>query len=213
MSIIRIAVIEDNSYHQEFISSIINKESTLDCVAVIDNGLEAVFRIPDLAPDIVLVDLGLPNIDGADCIAQLAPLCPDTKFMALTVKQDDKHIFKALQAGAKGYILKRSTPAQIIQAIHDIYRGGAPISSEIAIKILDHIPSLKKRTGNLYDSITKREHEILEHLSEGLTYDEISTKLEISINTFKSHIYRIYTKLSADNRTEALLKYFGNSRM
>jgi DNA-binding NarL/FixJ family response regulator len=128
--------------------------------------------------------------------------------MVLTVYQDDNHIFEALKAGAKGYLLKRSKPQQIIEAIQDISSGGASISSEIAIKLLNLLPELKSHTTDASLGISKREKEILEYLAKGNTYDEIASQLFISINTLKSHVYRIYTKLNVDNRTEAINKYF-----
>ncbi|MES2478696.1 MAG: response regulator transcription factor [Bacteroidota bacterium] len=129
--------------------------------------------------------------------------------MVLTVHQDDNHILEALKAGAKGYMLKRSKPHQIIEAIRDIFNGGAAISSEIAIKLLNLLPELKSLPTDASLGISKREKEILEYLAKGNTYDEIASKLFISINTLKSHVYRIYTKLNVDNRTEAINKYFG----
>jgi two-component system, NarL family, response regulator LiaR len=205
---IKIVIVEDIPTHQEFLKSILKEEDGFSCIATIDNAKEAIFRIPDLAPDIVLIDLGLPDLDGVECIAQLVKLCPLTKFMVLTVYQDDNHIFEALKAGAKGYLLKRSKPQQIIEAIQDISSGGASISSEIAIKLLNLLPELKSHTTDASLGISKREKEILEYLAKGNTYDEIASQLFISINTLKSHVYRIYTKLNVDNRTEAINKYF-----
>lgn len=206
---IKLVIVEDTPTHQEFLESIIKPEEDIDCIAIISNAKEAIFRIPTLNPDIVLIDLGLPDIDGIDCLAQLVKLCPETKFLALTVHKDDKHIFEALKAGARGYVLKSSKPSQIIEGIRDLKNGWAPISSEIAIKLLAQIPEIKNQNIISEHSISKREKEILEYLAKGLTYDEISSELFISVNTLKSHIYRIYTKLNVDNRTEALNKYYG----
>lgn len=206
---IKIAIVEDIPTHQDFLKATLKEEDGFNCVALINNAKEAIFRIPDLLPDIALIDLGLPDMDGVDCITQLTLLCPEVKLMVLTVHQDDNHILRALKAGAKGYLLKRSKPEQIREAIHDLYNGGAPISSEIAIKLLNFLPELKSQRTDTDFGISKREKEILEFLAKGHTYDEIATLLFISINTLKAHIYRIYLKLNADNRTEAINKYFG----
>lgn len=206
---ITVVIVEDLIAHQEFLKTILKDNESINCLSVIGTANEALFRIPDLKPDIVLIDLGLPDMDGVACLQQLVSLCPETKFMALTVHQDDAHIFEALKAGAKGYVLKRSKPYQIIDAISDLYNGGAPISSEIALKIINSLPERKRKVSDEELGITKRENEILEYLAQGLTYGEVAEKIFISVNTLKSHIYRIYGKLNADNRTEALNNYFG----
>ncbi|MFA6152902.1 MAG: response regulator transcription factor [Chitinophagaceae bacterium] len=206
---IEIVIVEDQPVHQEYLNDIIQNDPMLNCRGIIDNGKEAIFRIPSLKPNLILIDLGLPDIDGISCIKELRSLLPEVKIMVVTVFQDDEHIFSAIKSGANGYLLKNKKPYQICDAIHELYAGGSPISSEIAQKILAHASLDVSNTSQLNYGISKREHEILVLLASGSSYKEIADRCFISINTLKSHIYRIYNKLQAGNRTEALRNFFG----
>jgi DNA-binding NarL/FixJ family response regulator len=157
------------------------------------------------------MDLGLPDMSGIECITRLKDKVPTVKFMVCTVHEEDEHIFEALKAGAHSYIVKRSKPYQILDAIKELHNGETPISSCIARKILNAMP---KETSNKPEkaefNITTKEADILKLLSKGHSYQEIADMSFISIKTMKWHVYNIYKKLHADNRTEALNKYFRN---
>lgn len=208
---ISVLVIEDLHEHQIFFKKVIESDSDLKFMGVVSNGEEAIKSIQTLKPNIVLMDIGLPDISGIECIKILKPICPEVKFMVCTVHEEDNNVFEALIAGANSYILKKSKAYQIIDAIKETYNGDSPISSSIARKILQHLPShLAEKKANIDYKITLKEVEVLNLLAKGHSYQEISDILFISISTLKWHIYNIYKKLHADNRTEALNKYFGS---
>ena len=206
---ISVVIVEDLEAHQIYLRSIIERDPTVQCLGVINNGREALLKIPDFNPDIVLMDIGLPDFSGIECIIKLKHICPEVMFMICTIHQEDESVYQALKAGALSYMLKKSKPHQIIDAIHELKEGGSPISSDIARKILAEIPKIKNQdeTNKEYH-ITPRESEILNMLAKGQSYQQIADELFISIKTFRKHIYNIYQKLHADNRTEAINKYF-----
>lgn len=208
---INVFVVEDTQDHQIYLTTIVKSSPIMKFLGLSSNGTEAIQSIRQLKPDIVMMDIGLPDMSGIDCINALKTTCPEVKFMICTIHEEDDNVFQALKAGADSYILKRSKDYQIIDAIQDLYHGDAPISSSIARKILTHLPkqSDDKNKDTEYH-ITPREAEILHLLSKGKSYKEISEILFISIRTLKWHVFNIYKKLQADNRTEALNRYFGN---
>ena len=206
---ISILIVEDQLDHQLYLNTIISSDAGFKNLGIIRLGAEAIREIPRLKPDIVLMDIGLPDMSGIECISKLKPVCPDVNFLVCTVNEEDEHIFEALKVGAKGYILKKSKPYQIIDAIKELNDGETPLSSSIARKILNHLPQHKAPVASADYDITPREASILKLLAKGYSYQEVSDALFISIKTMKWHIYNIYKKLHADNRTEALNKFFG----
>lgn len=210
---INVVIVEDLPIHQLYLKTIIEQNEQLCCLDVFDNGKDAIAKIPLLNPDVVLIDLGLNDISGIECIAQLSKICTNTKFMVCTVHDEDENVFEALKVGANSYILKKSKPYQIIDAIIEVKEGGSPISSDIARKILNQLPKIKQDVDaiGLTYNITRREKEILNSLSRGLSYQEVADELFISVKTLKKHTYNIYQKLNASNRTEALNRFFGST--
>lgn len=208
---ISVVIVEDLPIHQLYLKTIIDQDEQLTCLDVFDNGKDAMEYIPILKPDVVLIDLGLDDINGVDCIAHLSKICPDIKFMVCTVHDEDEKVFEALKCGANSYILKKSKPYQIVDAIIEMKEGGSPISSDIARKVLSHLPKIKQDVDNSNYHITPREKEILNSLSRGLSYQEVADELFISVKTLKKHTYNIYQKLNANNRTEALNRFFGSN--
>lgn len=208
---INIVIVEDLPIHQLYFKTIIDLDAQLCCLEVFDNGRDAILNIPNLNPHVVLIDLGLNDISGIECIAQLSKICPETKFMVCTVHDEDENVFEALKSGANSYILKKSKPYQIIDAIIEMHDGGSPISSDIARKVLNQLPKTKAESIDTSYHITPREKEILNLLSRGLSYQEAADELYISVKTLKKHTYNIYQKLNAGNRTEALNRFFGSS--
>ncbi len=205
---ISVVIVEDQKDIQGLLKSIVSRNENYNCLEVCSSGEEALLKIPELLPDVVLMDIGLPGIDGIECVRKLKPTCPDTEFIMCTAYDEDEKVFLALQSGANSYILKRSKPELLLSAIEEVHEGGSPMSSDIARKIvmkLQQTPAVAKETYH----ITNREEEILGLLSRGLTYIEIADKLFISIKTLKKHIYNIYEKLHVDNKVEAINKFYG----
>ena len=177
-------------------------------LAYFGNGEEALKGIPELQPDVVLMDIGLPGINGIDCIKQLKPTCPRTEFLICTIYDEDEKVYQALEYGASSYILKSSKPEFLLQSILEVHNGGSPMSPDIARKLVQRFRQKENKNVAVLN-ITPREKEILELLSQGLFYKEASDQLGISINTLKRHIYNMYQKLQVDNKTEAINKVFG----
>jgi two-component system, NarL family, response regulator LiaR len=205
---IAVAIVEDNDDIRKSLAAFVENAQGMFCVAQYTNAETALKEIPELLPDIVLMDIGLPKMNGIDCIRKLKPLCPGVQFMICTIYDEDEKIFDALQAGANSYILKRSKSDVLIEAIRDLYEGGSPMSSDIARKIVLSFQK-KQIPDRTVFGITPREEEILNLLAEGLSYKEIAAKIFISIKTIRKHIYNIYEKLHVDSRMEAVNKFFG----
>lgn len=159
-------------------------------------------------PDVVIMDIGLPGINGIACVQQMKAAYPHTQFMMCTVFEEDEKIFDALCAGATGYLVKNSTPHKFYEAIHDIYNGGSPMSASIARKVVSSFRQRSQPAKELAQ-LSQREQEILHLLAKGLRYKEIAAQLFISQETVRTHIRNIYEKLQVESRTEALNKVFG----
>jgi len=204
---IKVSIVEDSEDIRDALCMLVNGSHGFECLHVFANAEEALEKMPGNYVDVVLMDINLPGMDGIECMKALKLKIPDAQFMICTVYEDDDHIFSALQSGASGYILKRTNPAQILEAIIELHKGGSPMSSEIARRVVD---SMKKteQTNETIDLLTEREKEILDFLAKGFLYKEIATELFISKETVKKHIHNIYEKLHVQTRTEALNKAF-----
>ncbi len=183
------------------------------CIGKISTAEEAISQIPSLQPDVVLMDINLGSEEnGIDCVRTLKPLAPETNFMMCTVYEESEKIFEALSAGAHGYILKKTEPLRMLDAIRELHAGGAPMSSQIARKVVsDFHKRGGSQKGKEIDRLTKREKEILELLSKGLMYKEIAGMLFLSHETIRKHVYHIYEKLHVNNRVSALNILYGRS--
>ena len=182
------------------------------CVGTMATAEQAIREIPGINPDVVLMDINLGTVEsGIDCVRVLKPQMPATNFMMCTVYEEDEKIFEALRAGASGYILKKTTPSILLHAIRELYEGGAPMSSQIARKVVAAFSQQNAQRENDQEisKLTNREKEILEWLSKGLTYKEIAANLFLSPETIRKHVYHIYEKLHVTNRVEAVNKFFG----
>jgi DNA-binding NarL/FixJ family response regulator len=208
---ISVAIVEDNHDIRNALEQIIDSAEgyTLSCSCV--NGEDALIKLPIFLPNVVLMDIHLGGINGIDVVRELKTSCPEMLFMMCTIYEDDEKIFEALNAGASGYIIKKTAPAKMLEAIKELYEGGAPMSSQIARKVVSAFQSkpANSNQGNSLDVLTKREKEILEMLSKGLIYKEISDQLNISSETVRKHVYNVYAKLHVTNRVEAVNKFFG----
>lgn len=205
---IKIAIIEDIKDIANELQEVFNNEDDMICNQVYHNAEDAITFLTKNPSDIVLVDIGLPGIDGIEAIIKIRECCPKIEFCMFTVFEDNQKIFKSIQAGAKGYILKNSAPDRIIKSIRELYKGGSPMNPEIARKVINAFSKHTKINTQSTDlPLTKREFELVELLSHGLLYKEIASKLEISTGTVKQHIHKIYNKLQVNNRTEAINLY------
>jgi len=211
MKEITVCIVDDVSELRQALEEIVSSVDGYKCIGTMSNVAEALTRIPLLKPDVVLMDINLGESEsGIDCVRELKPITPATNFMMCTVYEDDEKIFEALSAGASGYILKKTEPQKLLEAIKELHEGGAPMSSQIARKVVvafrekpvaTHSPGI--------DQLSHREKQILEELSRGLMYKEIANVLFISPETVRKHVYHVYEKLHVTNRVEAVNKYFG----
>ena len=204
---IAVFIVEDNPDIQLLLQTIVSSDAEYNYVGSAVNGVEALDKIPELLPDVVLMDIGLPDISGIDCVRKLKVLCPNVEFIMCTVYDEDEKVFESLEAGANSYILKKSKPELLRSAIREVHEGGSPMSSDIARKIVAKMQRREQDRASY--GITPREVDVLTMLSKGLTYQEVADGLFISVKTLKKHIYNIYAKLHVDNKVEALNKFFG----
>ncbi len=209
---ITISIVEDDSAIREGWTGVINRTPDFRCIAGYGTAEEAMEGIPANPPDVVLMDINLPGLSGIDCVRALKPRMPEVDFVMLTMFDDRDRIFDALRAGAIGYLLKRTTPTALIEAIQQVKAGGSPMSSEVARQVTqffrDTQPDAKTANPDL-ETLGEREGQILKMLAAGRHYKEIAAQLDISIDTVRTHIRRIYRKLQVNSRTEAVIKFFG----
>lgn len=203
-----VAIVEDIREIREGLRLLIDNSSDFLCNEVYASAEEALEGLPRSQPDVVLMDIHLPGMNGIECLRRLRQQCTDTQFIMSTIYEDDENIFESLRAGASGYLLKKTEPSKILESIREVHAGGSPMSAQIARKV---IASFQSRKGiDETDILTPKEKEILKALSKGLRYKEIAADMHISIETVRSHVRRIYEKLQVQSRTEALNKVYGN---
>ncbi len=203
---ITVAIVEDNKEIREGLCLLINGSPGYTCMATYATAESALEGIKEQSPDVLLMDIQLPGMSGIECTKHLKSSNPSMQVLMQTIYEDDERIYNSLVAGASGYILKKTPPAKLLEAITDIHNGGSPMSSQIARKVVQafqKMGSSSKETENL----SAREYEILTHLAKGYRYKEIADMLCISIETVRTHLRNIYEKLQVRSRTEAVLKY------
>ena len=206
---ITLAIVEDLEEVRDGLKNFIGLSNDFKVLDTFKTAEEALIGIPQLQPDIVIMDINLPGMNGIECIRQVKNKIPSTQFMMFTVYENDEKVFEALKAGASGYLLKSTGLVQLIESLKELHNGGSPMSANIARKLVNifqqtesnHLPELKTLTG--------RENEMLQLLAKGLLYKEIADQMNISVNTVKQHIHNIYEKLHVQNRTEAINKALG----
>jgi len=202
---IKVMIVEDDTAVREGLAALINGSEGYECRHACSSAELALEQIPDYMPDVVLMDIHLPGMNGIECVVCLKNAYPEIQVMMLTVFDNTEEIFKSLAAGATGYLLKKTPPARLLEAIKELVNGGSPMSSEIARKVVQtfHRPGLQQFPEA---NLTAREEEILVYLTKGYLYKEIAEALFINIETVRTHIHKIYQKLQVRTRTEVLLK-------
>jgi DNA-binding NarL/FixJ family response regulator len=206
---VTVSIVDDDCELTAKISAYLNKTSNYRCISSYASAEEALVHLSKDAPDVVLMDINLGGMNGIECVRQLRPSLPNTPVVMLTVFEDTDKIFRAIAAGASGYLLKRMPPSKLLDAIAEVVGGGSPMSAPIArkvIQLLQSMPVPSDDTVNLSD----RERQVLEAMAAGQLYKQIADDLGVSIHTVRSYIRRIYEKLHVRTRTEAVAKYFGH---
>ncbi len=205
---IDVSIVEDSAGIRESLATLINGASKLRCISSYPNAEEALKDIPLKKPDVVLMDINLPRMSGIECVQKLKVLLPKLQILMLTVFEDEDQLIKSFLAGATGYLLKRTKPAKLLEAIEEVHRGDSPMSGKIARIVVQHFNN-KGAASPQTVGLSKREQEILDLLVKGYRYKEISDALGISFDTVRSHLRNIYEKLHVSSRTEAVVKYLG----
>lgn len=203
---IKVSIVEDVSEIRESLVTLIGGSTGFTCVSSYGTGKEAMARLVKDKPDVVLMDINLPDMSGIDCVAEFRKRRAPFQMLMLTMYEDGEQVFRALASGATGYLLKRTPPAKLLEAISEAMQGGSPMSMQIARMVVQSFHGMEKTT-NEKANLTPREEEILSHLAKGLRYKEIADALYINIETVRSHLRRIYEKLQVRSGTEAVLKY------
>lgn len=204
---IRVAIVEDNPGILNALEEVLRLDDNYEWAGSFTSAEVAIKEIPEVLPDVVLMDINLgAGLNGIECVKKLKPLQPSVLYLMCTVYEEDDKIFDALKAGASGYILKKTQPTKLLEAIKELYEGGAPMSSQIARKV---VTTFQEKKDKGLEELSPREREILEHLAKGLLYKEISAELGISQETVRKHVYNIYEKLHVSNRVEAINKLYG----
>jgi DNA-binding NarL/FixJ family response regulator len=204
---IRVAIIEDDDIIRKQIIDLLAQADGFRCVGGYGNAEDAMDDIPVKTPDVVLMDINLPGASGIECTRELKIKMPGLLIVMLTVYEEASKIFRSLQAGAVGYLLKYTSPDEILKAIKEVVSGGSPMSSQIARKVIQTFHNEPNNKNSVLELLSTREEQILDLLSKGYFYKEIAAELFISVDTVHNHIRKIYEKLHVHSRTEAVVKY------
>lgn len=205
---IKVSIVEDDHQIRNALEIMLRSFVNIHHISSHSNAESFIKDLDSLLPDVVIMDIGLPGMDGISCVKQLKLSHPRMQFLMCTVFEEEEKIFDALCAGATGYLIKNSPPNKFLEAIHDIHNGGSPMSASIARKV---VLSFRQRSqpSEEFNQLSQREKEVLQLLAKGLRYKEIAAQLFISQETVRTHIRNIYEKLQVESRTEAINKVFG----
>ena len=204
MNKISVSIVEDNDQLRATLARMIGRAGEFALASQHASAEEALKSLPTEKPDVVLMDINLPGMNGVECVRQLKQFAPSLQVVMLTVYEDTENIFNALAAGATGYLLKRTPRAELLDAIREVVRGGSPMTTHIARKV---VQSFNRAPSAPAAKLSEREQQVLDCLSEGFLYKEIAEKLGISYETVHTYIRRIYEKLQVRTRTEAVAKF------
>jgi len=208
---IRVLLVEDDQEVLDLVRSSLEREPDLRIVGTFNNGTEFLQKYPEREADVVVMDIGLPDMSGIDCVARAKPLRPTTQFLMNTIFENPAYTFRALSAGATGYLLKNAGPERLAEAIRELHTGGSPMSPAIARLVIGSFQGQLKN--NIQDhALTQREKEILDQLAQGLMYKEVGIKLSISVETVRRHARNIYEKLQVGSRMAAIEKAYPKGR-
>lgn len=203
---ISVSIIEDDPQARDGFARLVNASNDCRCVSQHGSVEDALAQVPAINPDVVLMDINLPGANGVTGVRKLKELLPKSQFVMVTVYEDSDLIFGALKAGASGYLLKRSAPAELLAAIRDVHAGGSPMTSQIARKIVQSFQEPAPKDAEI-QTLTAREAEVLEYLSQGYLYKEIADRMNIGYTTVNTHVRHVYEKLHVRSRTQAVSKH------
>jgi len=203
---ITVSIVDDQADLREHIANFLAATGNIRCKSAYANAEEALKHLPEDKPDVILMDINMGDMDGIECVRRLTAIMPQAQVLMLTVFEDTDQIFRALSAGASGYLLKRQSPKKLLEAIEEVCAGGSPMSAPIARKVV-HSFKATPAQGNEMADLSPRERSVLDGLAEGLAYKQIADQLGVSIHTVRNYIRRIYEKLHVRSRTEAVAKF------
>ena len=203
---IKVAVVDDDEDIRAGFADQIERDRGLRLVGSWASAESALAQLPEFKPDVVLMDINLPGLDGVECVRQLKARMPLVHFIMLTVYSDSNRLINSLMAGASGYLLKRTTPNKLLGAIREVCAGGAPMTPEMALRVVQHFQQIPSPSADM-PPLTPREKDVLDQLAKGYAYKEIAHHLHIGIGTLQGYISNIYEKLRVHSRTEAVVKY------
>lgn len=203
---IQVAVVEDDEEIRANLIRMINRRPAFNLAGAYSTAESALADLPKRHPDVVLMDINLPGLDGIETVRQLKAKMPTVQFIMLTVYEDGSRLFKSLMAGASGYLLKRTPPDALLSSIADVHAGGVPLTAEIARRLIKHFEEMPQPASEV-ERLTPREHDVLDQLVKGYRYKEIEVNLKISTGTLRSYVANVYQKLHVHSRTEAVVKY------
>ena len=202
---IAVSIVEDDAQARKIFANWISSASGFRLAGDWGDAEKALEALPTRKPNVVLMDINLPGMSGVDAVRRLKPLLPETQFVMLTVYEDADHIYNALSAGATGYLLKQTPRAELLGAVEDVHRGGSPMTSNIARKVVQSFKGTAALSGQ--DELSPREQEVLDLLARGYLYKEIAERLNISVPTVNTYVRRMYEKLQVRSRAQAVAKY------
>jgi DNA-binding NarL/FixJ family response regulator len=206
---IKICIVEDLKEVRDGMTSLLTLDERFEVLATFADAEKAADELPAWQPDIIIMDINLPGMNGIECIKKVKPQCPASQFIMFTIYEDDEKVFEALTAGASGYLLKKTPLGKITDSLLELHSGGSPMSTQIARKVISRLQNDKPSAE--IKVLSARENEVLQLLAKGLLYKEIADKLLIATDTVRQHIHRIYEKLHVQNRTEAINKAYGRN--
>jgi DNA-binding NarL/FixJ family response regulator len=201
-----VVVVEDDRGLRNELIALLRTAPDINCISAFASAEEAIKRIPERWPDVVLMDIGLPGMSGIDCVGELKRRNPNLQILMVTVYEDSERIFKALMAGANGYLVKAKSTEHLLDAVRDLESGGAPMSSQIARKVVQHFHQMAARSREK-SSLSPKEQQVLSLLAEGYIYKEIGDELNIAAETVRTHVKNICHKLHVRNRLEAVARH------
>ena len=204
--LIRVAIVEDDEGIRSSLANMLSRSADCRPVCTCGDAETALIELPAHKPDVVLMDINLPRMDGIECVRRLKDQLPATQFVMLTVYGDSDRLFRSLMAGATGYLLKRAPSTGLLAAIREVRAGGSPMTPQIARRVVQHFRQIPEPSSGV-EKLTTREKEILAQLAQGFLYKEIGDNLGISMDTVRTYIRNIYDKLQVHSRTAAMIKY------